>query len=153
MNVGYENYNTSDVAQLLGVQKCTVSLWCRQRLIRYQDVSSPGSSRPRYLFDEDEVNRVSKLIDKYGKKNWILHNHVDEEKPVEAAAITTILGITNPEEYIPDDTDEAIRYIKQIRALKVQRDKILAEIDAKNVELNNIENAIETMRSKVIETI
>ena len=147
-NVGYENYNTSDVATMLGVQKCTVGYWCKHGYIGYQDVSSPGSSRPRYMFDEDEVNRVSKLIDKYGKKNWILHNRNSELKPVIVSE-----SVSSPDDYIPDETDEAIGYIKKIRALKIQRDQLLSERERIDRDIDSVEEAIQTMRSKVIEAI
>lgn len=146
MNVGYADLNTSDVATMLGVQRCTVSLWCRQGRIKYQNVSD-GTNRPRYLFTDDEVNRVSKLIDKYGKKNWVLHNHIDEgEKTEEASApVATIKDVFKPDEYIPD-VDETVSDIKKLQELKVQRDKMLQELDA-------IDEAIKNLRQKVIESI
>ena len=145
MNVGYADLNTSDVATMLGVQRCTVSLWCRQGRIKYQNVSD-GTSRPRYLFTDDEVNRVSKLIDKYGKKNWVLHNHIDEGKSEDTQKPVAVIKDTfTPEDYIPD-ADETINDIKKLRELKVQRDKMLAELDA-------IDDAIKNLRQKVIESI
>lgn len=146
MNVGYADLNTSDVATMLGVQKCTVSLWCRQGRIRFQNVSD-GTSRPRYLFTDDEVERVRKLIDMYGK-NWILHNHIDEEqKPEEPqTTVAVIKDVFKPDDYIPDDTDEVVSDIKKLRDLKVQRDKLLMELDS-------IDEAIKNLRQKVIESI
>ena len=143
MNVGYENLSAPDVATILGVSRCTVTGWCRQGYIKFINVGN-GTERPRYMFDEDEVERVRKLIDKYGVKSWILHTK--EPKTAVATPRATIITTTNPEEYIPDDTDEITGYVKKIRALTVQRDKLLSELDA-------IDESIKTMREKVINAI
>ena len=142
MNVGYENLSAPDVATILGVSRCTVTGWCRQGYIKYINVGN-GTERPRYMFEEDEVERVRKLMDKYGV-SWIAH--IKEPKSVETVPKATIITTTNPEEYIPDDTDEITGYIRKIRALKVQRDKLLSELDA-------IDESIKTMREKVIKAI
>ena len=143
MNVGFENLSAPDVATILGVSRCTVTGWCRQGYIKYINVGN-GTERPRYMFDEDEVEKVRKLIDKYGVKSWI--SHIKEAKPATDKPKATIITAINPDDYIPDDTDETIGYIKKIRELKIQRDKLLAELDS-------IDESIKTMRSKVIEAI
>ncbi len=151
MNVGFEDYNSADIATILGVQRCTVSYWCRKGYIRYQDVSSPGSNKPRYLFTIDEVDRVSKLIDKYGKNAWC--NHADEgiikaNKP-EKMAVNPVIEIAtvNPvTDCANDDTEEIAGYIGKIKQLKRQRESLLAEIDS-------LDNAIRTMRQRVIDAI
>lgn len=150
MNVGFADINTEDAATMLGVQRQTISYWCRQGYIRFFNVSD-GNKKPRYLFTDDEINRVSKLIDNYGKYNWIhyndIHNGVEKEEPEEAhMEETTIKEEIKPEEYIVDNTDEIVDYVKKIRQLKVQRDKMLAELDA-------IDESIKTMRAKVMEAI
>ena len=141
MNVGYNELNTADVATMLGVQKCTVVYWCQHGHIKYQDVSSPGSKSARYLFDVEEINRVQKLREKYGKA-WVDHNNEGFEAPKIEPKQATIYGITDPEDYIPD-ADETIADIKKLRALKVQRDKLAAELEA-------VESAIKTMQEKII---
>lgn len=149
MNVSYENINTADAATMLGVTKQTVAYWCRHKLIRYTDVSN-GSMKARYMFDTDELDRVNKLIEKYGAKAWI--NHANEGLddmailPVKAPEVKPMMATTDPEDYIPDNTDEVVSYVKKIRALKIQRDKLLNELDS-------IDEAIKTMRQKVIESI
>ena len=143
MNVGYENLSAPDVATILGVSRCTVTSWCREGYIKYINVGN-GSERPRYMFEEDEVERVRKLIEKYGTKSWI--SHTKEPKKIETKPKAAISTTISPDDYIPDDTDEITGYIKKIRALKVQRDKLLAELDS-------IDESIKTMREKVIEAI
>ena len=144
-NVGYADINTQDAATLLGTTKWNVQNWCRWGYIKYINVGE-GTQRPRYMFTEDEIDRVDKLIKKYGKRGWFNHvkdelNKTNQSKPEE-----TVTKVADPETYIPDDTDEITGYIKKIRALKVQRDKLLAELD-------NIDEAIKTMRQKVIDSI
>ena len=145
MNVGYDNLNTADVATILGVTNSTVAKWCRDGHIKYTDVGS-GGIRPRYMFDEDEVERVRKEMEKHGKKTWMFY--VSKPAPVKQPKSETaiIMETNDPDDYIPNDTDELTDYIKKIRALKVQRDKLLAELDA-------IDESIKTMRDKVIEAI
>ncbi len=76
MNVDYKHLNLSDVAKMLKVYRNTLRSWCLKGFIDYVDVSEPGSNYKRYQFSEDEVNRVKKLMKKYGKKRWV--NHCDE---------------------------------------------------------------------------
>jgi DNA-binding transcriptional MerR regulator len=153
MNVAFNEISTSDAAKILGVQKCTIALWCRQGKIRFQDVSNSGSSRPRYLFTDDEIDRVLKLIEKYGKRDWLFHNDIDDDKKTgNEYCLVDSTGIDDPEDYIPQ-VDETVKYVKQLRALKVQRDKMAAEIDRLIAEKTKVEESIEAMRNKIIESI
>ena len=146
MNVGYADINTEDAATMLGVQRQTVTNWCRQGYIRFFNVSD-GNKKPRYLFTDDEINRVSKLIDNYGKYNWIHYNDIIEKKTEEENQMeTNTTEEMKPEEYIVDDTDEIVDCVKKLRELKIQRDKML-------IELDNIDETIKNLRQKVIESI
>lgn len=78
MNVSYKELNTVDVAKALKLDKTTVATWCRKSYINFIDVSEPGSSKPRYQIPEWEFDRVRKLIAKFGKRNWLLHNEKDK---------------------------------------------------------------------------
>ena len=145
MNVGYDHLSTTDVATILGVNRTNVTIWCREGYIKFTNVGD-GNKRPRYMFDEDEVERVRRLREKYGR-NWILYAKSNEVKPAKPIAKANDLDtMIDPDDYIPDDTDEITGYIKKIRALKVQRDKLL-------VELDSIDESIKTMREKVIAAI
>ena len=149
-NASFEELSPVEVATMLGVQRCTVTYWCRKGYIKYQDVSSAGSNRPRYVFTIDEVNRVSKLIDKYGLKAWC--NHADEglevvpakEKELCPAKITVFNNA--PENKVDDNTEDIAGYVVKIQQLKKQREKLLNDLDA-------IDNAIKNMREKVIAAI
>ena len=88
---------------------------------------------------------MAKLRDQYGR-GWTRHNDISVPAPVAKTAEVTTYGVTNPEEYITDDIDETVDCIKKIRALKIQRDKLLAELDS-------IDEAIKSMKQKVIEAI
>lgn len=151
-NVGFEDISAADVATMLGVQRCTVTYWCRNGYIKFQDVSEAGSKRPRYMFTYDEVERVSKLIEKYGLKAWCHHaNEGLDVVPVKGkelcpAKITVFNNAPENKTTETDDTEEIAGYIGKIRQLKKQREKLLEEIDA-------LDNAIKSMRAKVIEAI
>lgn len=144
-NVGYADINTQDAATLLGTSKWNIQNWCRWGYMKYINVGD-GNVRPRYMFTEDEIDRIDKLIKKYGKRGWIVHIKNEMAKETQSKSEETVTTVSNPEDYIPDDTDEITDYVKKIRALKVQRDKLLAELD-------NIDEAIKTMRQKVIDAI
>lgn len=149
MNVTFDNINTADAATMLGVHTTTVSYWCRNGLIRFTDLSD-GTNKSRYMFTADELDRVNNLITKYGKKGWTKHSMegLDDEdvKPVEVEAVKPIITTTDPAEYIPDNTDEIVCDIKKLRALIVQREKLLNEVDS-------VDEAIRNMREKVIKQI
>lgn len=142
-NVGYVDINTADAATLLGVSKWSIQDWCKKGYIKYINVGE-GNFRPRYMFTEDEIERIRRLMEEYGS-NW--RNHSKEglsNKKMETKVEDT--RTEDPEDYIPDDTDEIVNYVKKIRTLKIQRDKLLAELDT-------IDESIKTMRQKVIESI
>ena len=82
MNVGIENFNCKDVSEIIGVHYSTIVAWCRKGIMKSTDVSELGSSKPRYLITNDEVDRVKGLISKYGTRKWMLYNDVQKEKPV-----------------------------------------------------------------------
>lgn len=142
-NVSFDEISAADVATMLGVQKCTVSYWCRKGYMKFQDVSSAGSNRPRYQFTYDEVNRVQKLLEKYGKNAWT--NHANEglepvKKPEPELKITVF---NQPTE---ENVEDIAGYVKKIQQLKQQREKLIEDLDA-------LDNAIKTMREKVIAAI
>ena len=80
MNVSYECMNAEDAARILKRDKSTITAWCRKGIISYQDVSEPGSKKPRYLIPDWEINRVKKLIAKYGTKKWLFYNEQSKEE-------------------------------------------------------------------------
>ena len=82
MNVGYADINSSDAATILGVKVQSITYWCRHGYMKYVDVSGPRSTTPRYMFTEDEVDRIQKLMDKYGKK-WMFHLKKETEEVAE----------------------------------------------------------------------
>lgn len=79
-NVKYDETNCSDLAKSLKIDKSTVQAWCRKGYIHCIDVSEKESKRPRYLIPDSEVDRITKLVRKYGKRKWLLYN--EEIKPV-----------------------------------------------------------------------
>lgn len=149
MNVTFDKINTEDAATVLGVNRTTVTYWCRNGLIRFTDLSD-GVGKARYMFDADELDRINRLIEKYGSRAWTRHANeglaIEANEPIKTEAIKPIIATTDPEEYIPDETDELVSTIKKIRALKIQRDKLLNEIDS-------IDEAIIKLKQKVVDAI
>ena len=80
MNVSYEYMNVEDAARILKRDKSTITAWCRKGIISYQDVSEPGSKRPRYLIPDWEINRIKKLMAKYGVKKWLFYNEQSKKE-------------------------------------------------------------------------
>lgn len=138
-NVSFEEISAADVATLFGVQRCTVSYWCRYGYMKFQDVSSAGSNRPRYQFTYDEVNRVQKLIDKYGLHGWTKHANEGLE-PVKKPEPELKITVFNQAE---ETVEDIAGYVIKIQQLKKQREEMLKQLDA-------LDNAIKTMREKVI---
>ena len=140
MNVTYEHLNTDDVAKTLGVSKCTVTMWCRNGHIKYTNVSD-GNKKPRYMYDEKEVERVMDLMAKYGKRDWIAHSKaIEKQAQAETHDITTVS--------ISEDMgdDELISTVQKYRALKKQ----LEELDN---EREKIKDALNTLKEKVLEEL
>lgn len=147
MNVKYEDFNTVDVAKILGVARCTLTWWVREGHIKAQDVAEPGSKLPRYLFTDAEVTRVQNLIKKYGRENW--KNHSSEgligANPV-AKAESAVIKVKEPVDVNKAEADQITTTILRIRDLKAR----LEQLDA---ERNQIAEAIEVMKKQVIDAI
>ena len=155
MNVKYDSFNTTDVAEILGVDKTTVSLWCQNGVIRYQDVSEPGSQRPRYLFTNEEVDRIKGLRAKYGRRTWVNYAKAELQKKTKIAEavpaktpVAHIKGVTIMEEKketTPMNNKLEMK-IDELRELKEE----LANIEARR---NQILNQIELVKDEIVEAV
>lgn len=143
MNAAYNQTSPSDASKVFGVTPQTVTLWCRNGIIRYQDVSA-GSARPRYIIPDKEMDRVSGLIKKYGKRNWMLYNNIKEEV---ACAPEPIKTIPAPEEEYTavweSEADKVARTILYIKDIKER----LEDLEA---ERNQLIKELEEMRNEVL---
>ena len=98
MNVGYKELNCADVGRGLKLDKSTVAAWCRKGYINFTDVSEPGSKKARYQIPEWEYERIKKLIGKFGRREWLLHNAKDKERAYkEHISLDSEITIDQPE--------------------------------------------------------
>lgn len=157
MNVGFEDYNTEDVAKMFGLSRCTVQSWCRKGFIHSQDVSEAASNKPRYLIPETEVTRIKKLVKKYGKRKWMLYSKQElstdivlpvkiEEQNMETCE--TIEGeiidheLPKVQEFNPDKIMNTLLYIRDLKErlqdLEAEKNQILGEISLMKREINDL---------------
>ncbi len=159
MNVKFEDLNCEDVGKMLKLDKSTISAWCRKGYINFQDVSEPGSKRPRYLIPQWEFDRVSKLIRKYGKRNWILYNADSKDDAAAKYWIEQNVLLPQPEETFVEpvveespkeevksgfDPDKAMKTLLDIQDIKerledleAERNQLLGELKLMKEEINS----------------
>lgn len=155
MNVSYKELNTVDVAKALKLDKTTVAAWCRKGYINYQDVSEPGSSKPRYQIPQWEFDRIQKLIRKFGKRQWMLYNEKDkvraaqehmtpiEEKKVEDRG-TEFMFIDRPD-LAPIETPEDVeakRILNELASGEVEPEKVSEELKPTKFNPDKVMNTI-----------
>lgn len=153
MNVRFDEINTEDAAKLLGVHKTSVTVWCQKGWIKFQNVGN-GKMRPRYLFTDDEIQRVMDLMKKYGKKHW--HEHANEGLKAEAdsrkvpedgiirAYVKGGSKVSEPVVEMKSD-DSILLTISKIKELKERRENLEAELAQVNGEIELLKE--EVMRS------
>jgi hydroxymethylpyrimidine pyrophosphatase-like HAD family hydrolase len=150
MNVKFDEINTTDAAKLLGVTRTTVTYWCRKGWIKFQNVGE-GNLRPRYLFTDDEVQRVMDLMKKYGKEHW--HEHANEGfkaeansrkapiDPVIRAYVKSESKVSEPDVEMKDD-DSILLTISKIRELKERRENLEAELTQVEIEIKLLKDEV-----------
>lgn len=139
MNVKFDGYNTADVAEILKVNKAAVGQWVHNGWIIAQDVSEPGSTVPRFLYTDEEVDRVKRLRKKYGRF-WGRQSKL--ELDAEREAVNALNPVSNTEEVEdkvldkPSGKNPLIMKIEKVKDLKdelenieARRNQILAEIE------------------------
>lgn len=122
MNVTYDNFNSSDVAKILGVAPQTVTYYVRHGFMKAVDMSD-GSSKGRYMFTDDEVTRVQKLMKEHGKYSWTKYVRNDVA-PVEEPTVE--VNDTHIEEDVHDtgvvitsfDSDKLMNKILKLKELE-----------------------------------
>ena len=166
-NVDYENLNPSDVARMLKVDKSTVNVWCRKGIINFQDVSEAGSKRPRYLIPDWEVNRIKKLIAKYGRKKWLFYNDQDKADAEAKKMLNNIAICDNPLEFevnqVPLDLSQPAEEDIPTRRKRIDPDEILKTImyiqdindrlEDLEAEKNQLINEREACKKEVLEAL
>lgn len=167
MNVGYKDFSTVDVAKMLGLDKTTVSGWCRANLINFQNVSD-GTKKARYLISEEEAEYLRKLFKKFGKGHAMSHYRKDWKRGKEPAQTDTY----NEEEItkVPIDERPDLELIvktsepetkKYSDIIKYDEDKLLDAVlrirDVKerinnlNAELAQLENEYKELKQDIMD--
>lgn len=79
MNVAYDRFNSQDVAKILGVAPQTVTYYVRHGFMQATNVSD-GTNKARYMFTDEEVTKVQKLMKEHGKYSWT--KYVNDTKDI-----------------------------------------------------------------------
>ena len=150
MNVDYKEMNCADVGKALKLDKSTVAAWCRKGYINFVDVSESESKRPRYLIPQWEYDRVRKLINKFGKRNWMLYNEKDKIRaakehatPIEEKVVqgeSEFMFIDKPE-FAPIENDIS-KLIKSAEDMTFDMNKIQEEEKNKKFDPDKTMNTI-----------
>lgn len=148
MNATYEQTSPSDAGQMLGVSAQTVAAWCRNGIIRSNDISN-GTKKARYVIPDDELNRVYNLIQKYGKRKWMLYNEL-KKKPVgsEPEVYEPEVVESEDSEYskyerrFDSKADEIARTILYIQDIKERLEDLEAERNQLTTELEQLRNEV-----------
>lgn len=141
MNVGYKDLNTDDVAKMFKVQRGTITRWCHEGYVCAQDIAERGSKKARYLITETEVNRIKKLMKKYGKRMWTQHCREGLDEPVEPVTL----------EYVPDELeffeDTAIQFSDVPQKEPQEQNEVIIKTEAsiENLPVRKDFNADKTL--------
>lgn len=171
MNATYTQISTVDAAKMLGVDKTTVSNWCRNGIIEFSDVSGPNSTIPRYVLTEETVDRIKRARKKYGKQEWSKHykkkkeNIITQQKNV---VDDSYLFVDNPSPTLDEPVSTTkdnleVRSSTEPKSSKIDADKItntimyirdikerLEDLEAEKAQLVN---ELESLRQEVLEYI
>lgn len=165
MNPTYLQLSTVDVAKMLGVDRTSVRVWCKNGIINYTDVSDPRSSIPRYVISEDEVEKIKRAMKRHGKRHWTKHYNKTKytrkkqvqdnsekdsevelpsfetlEQPVEDNNEEQIDNLSNDQdELILDKIKNTLIYIKEIKArladIELEKANLLKELEESKKEV------------------
>ena len=147
MNVTYDNFNTNDVAKIIGVAPQTITAWVRSGYINATNISD-GTEKARYMFTDDEVTRVQGLIKQHGTRKWMLYAKQEkQEKQVQAATvIVPIAELPETKEQKKFDADKIMDKILKVQDLKEQLENLEAE-------RNQVLQEIELIKKEIMEVM
>lgn len=152
MNVAYNEISCADAAKMIGVDKSTVSAWCRKQVINCVNLSN-GNKNGRYMIPEKEVEYLRKLKKDYGsmrqammhyqkdwEENW---DNVKEPENTMIKSVVTNITVENvkPKKFDVDSIATTISYIQDIK-------ERLNDIEA---EKNQLNAELEDLRKEVME--
>lgn len=158
MNVAFDQISCADAAKMIKVDYTTVVGWCRNGIVNCTNVCD-GTSRGRYLLEEDEVAYLQDLVKKFGVRKAMLWYRKDkdtrypkpkqEKKPIDVSIVNTddrlqqvmpkveAPNTSEPckteEQIIAEKATKAILYIQDIKArladLEEEKKGLLAELE------------------------
>ena len=159
MNAKFNQISSSDAAKTLGVDRTTVTGWCKRGIINYIDVSEPNSTVARYVLSEEEVDRIKRSMKKWGMRSWTRHynknysskakknkeiiddSHIFESKPVETTITNSIQAGNNSS--TKDESEKIANTIMYIKDIKER----LNDLEAEKAQLLN---ELEELRQEVM---
>lgn len=77
MNVAFDQISCADAAKMINVDYTTVVGWCRNGIVNCTNVCD-GTSRGRYLLEEEEVDYIKDLVKKFGPRKAMLWYRKDK---------------------------------------------------------------------------
>lgn len=181
MNVPYNQINLSDAAKRIGVDYSTVAGWCRRGQINFIDLSE-GTTNPRYMLLEKEVEKLKSERKKNGKqfirsydKNWDIpvkvpveiydapdiEEDTDEYPPSEVLEENTTVSqhedIPTKKKLNLDDITATISYMQDINdrlaALEIEKSGLLEKLNDIDAEKNQLTNEYSQLKTEIIEKL
>lgn len=142
MNVTYDKFNTQDVAKIIGVAPQTITAWVRSGFIKATNVSD-GTEKARYMFTDDEVTRVQKLIKDHGTRKWMMYSK--NTTPV-IVPFTDDFVTEEPKPKAKFDADKIMNKLLKVQDLKEQLENI-------ETERNQVLQEIELIKKEIMEVM
>lgn len=181
MNVPYNEINLTDAAKRIGVDYSTIAGWCRKGLINFIDLSE-GTTKPRYMLLEKEVDKLKSERKKNGKyfirtydKDWDSPKEISasnyeapeyEEDNNEYPPSEVLEGHTTVSQHedIPtrkkfnlDDITATISYMQDINdrlaALEIEKADLLEKLNDIDAEKNQLTNEYSQLKSEIVEKL
>lgn len=149
MNVKFDSFSTSDVAEILKVSNQSVATWCRKGHIKAVNVSD-GTAKARWMIPDSEVDRVSTLMKTYGKVRWC-HHSSEGIKPVTQPSQEIIPE--EPKEEIPVRRNDVMENVNKIADIVYKIADLDDEEENLRARLKQIENEREDYKKQVMDLL
>lgn len=150
MNVSYEHTNPTDAAVIFGVSPSVVCSWCRKKYIQAVNMSD-GAVKARWMIPDAEVQRVSDLIAKFGKRMWMTHNR--DEQVIDAKPLTEEKVMEDIPVSRTEPSDEFVDLYYRIRDIKDELKDIDEQMNNLDARKNQLNHMLEDMKEQLINKI
>jgi hypothetical protein len=161
MNAAYNEISCADAAKMIGIEYSSVAKWCKSGKINCANVSG-GTSKARYVIQEDEVDYIKHLKQKFGKgymkkyrKDWRRGHQLAE--PVAVTTVDNVVYVepTKREEQQDTKTTATIKSV----VTDIVPVKKKADIDELAIKIGYIQDIkdklddLEIQKSKMLEAL